>query len=415
MTRSHCGGGEPGRSNGVAASFRTRDGAIAMVATFTLLGAVVGSWASRVPAVRAAAGLGTLGLGLALLGLAVGAVVAMPIVGWLVGRAGSVQATQAGVTLCCVTLPLTSLARDFAELAGALIGLGVSIGTLDVAMNAYAVGLERRVGKPMLSAFHAFYSVGGFIGAGVGALAAGLRQTPTTQFLIVVAFAAVAWIAFVPRRLDVEADLGSTVSQAPRTRRLHQQRIALPVLLLGAIAFCALFAEGAATDWSVIYIHTTVGAGAAAGAATYAGFALAMTVARLSSDRLSDILGPVVVTRLGALVAGCGLGIGLLIGSAAAGIAGFICLGAGLAPIVPNVFRAAAMSPGTSPGAGIATGTTIGYLGFMVGPPLIGAAGHAFGLATGLGFVVLATVVVALLAGMTRISPTAELSAKALG
>jgi predicted MFS family arabinose efflux permease len=381
-----------------------RDGVIAMGTSFLVLGVTIGSWASRVPSVRQAVGLGTLQLGIALLGLAGGAVVAMPFVGWLVGRLGSARLICAGVAMCAITLPLTSFSRTFTELALALFALGTSIGTVDVSINAYAVGLEQRVGRSMLSSFHAAFSVGAFLGAGVGALAAALYASPTTQFLIVAACGAGLWATGVPRRLDWAAGV---LPRAPTrgSRWLRRGRPAhLPpaLLLMGALAFCGLFAEGAAADWSAVYLQATVKAGATVGAATYSIFALAMTVSRLMSDDANERLGTVTVTRVGSLIAGTGLTVALLVRSPVTGVVGFMCLGAGLAPVIPNVFRAAALAEGTSPGAGIATGTTLGYMGFMLGPPLIGVVGHAVGLATALGLVVVALAVIALLAGVTR-------------
>jgi predicted MFS family arabinose efflux permease len=332
-------------------------------------------------------------------------VVAMPVVGWLVGRLGSARLMCIGMPLCCIALPLTSFARSFAELALALFALGMSIGTVDVSMNAYAVAVEKKVGRTMLSSFHAMYSVGAFIGAGIGAAAAAVHATPTAQFLLVVVLNLSLWTALVPRRLDraegrLERDPGH-----PHHRRLRRPafpKLPRPLLLIGALAFCALFAEGAAADWSAVYLQSTVRAGATAGAAAYSIFALAMTVARLLSDRVNEAAGAVVVTRVGAIVAGAGLGLALLVRSAVTGLLGFMFLGAGLAPIIPNVFRAAAGAEGTSPGVGIATGTTLGYLGFMLGPPVIGAVAHAVGLETALGLVVVAAGLMALLAGATR-------------
>ncbi len=384
-----------------------RDGAIAMATSFCALGVIIGSWASRVPAVRHAAGLGTLQLGIALLGLAGGAVVAMPLVGWLVGRVGSARLICTGVPMCLVALPVTSFTRSFAELAAALFALGISIGTVDVSINAYAVGLEQRVGRSMLSSFHASYSVGAFIGAGVGAAAAALQAGPTVQFLAVVVCAGAIWATSVPRRLDWREGLlprgAARVHLSARRRR--PPRIPRVLLLIGAVGFCGLFAEGAAADWSAVYLQGTVGAGAAIAAATYSGFALAMTVSRLVSDDANERFGSVMVTRAGSVAAGTGLAIALLVRSPLTGLLGFMCLGAGLAPVIPNVFRAAAGVEGTSPGTGIATGTTLGYLGFMLGPPVIGAVGHAVGLSTALGLVVLATAVIALLAGTMRNVP----------
>jgi MFS family permease len=378
-----------------------QDAAVAMTVTFTLLGVIVGSWASRVPAVKAATHLSTLELGIALFGLAGGAVIAMPSVGWLAGRVGSDRVTRAGVAMCCLALPVTALAADLPALAAALVALGASVGTLDVGMNTYAVQVEQRLQKRWLSSFHAAFSVGGMLGAAVGAAAAGLHISPLGQFAAVAATCGGCWYATARPRLQ----------SSPRASSPHKDgrgasaraRFPTQLLLLGVIAFCALFAEGATADWSAVYLRGSVGASAAAGAAGYAGFSLAMTLSRLMGDRTTERLGPVRITRFGALLAAGGLGLALVLHTPAAGILGFVCLGAGLAPIVPNVFRAAGHAGEDSPGLGIATGTTVGYMGFMLGPPLIGGVAQEAGLSRALGLVVVAGVVMAALAGVTEL------------
>jgi fucose permease len=379
----------------------TRGAGLAMTLTFAILGVIVGNWASRVPAVRATAHLNTLELGIALLGLAGGAVLAMPTVGWLVGRIGSRSMIYVGVACCCVALPLTTLGRSLGQLAALLLALGASIGTLDVAMNTYAVSLETRSERSMLSAFHAAFSIGGLLGAGGGAIAASLNIGPGLQFSVFAGASAITWATLVARRLSPEfgdvaaADLSSEVGRA-------EGSLSKRLIPLALIAFCGLLAEGAAADWSAVYLQTSTGASAAGGATGYAVFAVAMTISRLWGDRGHDRFGPVNVTRLGALVAAAGLASALAIGSPAAGIIGFGLLGAGLAPVIPIVFRASALSRSSRPGLGIATGTTVGYMGFMLGPPLIGATGRALGLPTALYIVVVANLVIALFAGSTK-------------
>jgi hypothetical protein len=255
----------------------------------------------------------------------------------------------------------------------------------------------------MLSSFHAAYSVGGLIGASVGALVAGVGGRPFAQFALVSVLLALVWVPVAPKRLHPQEQISAATAVEYRLRSLPSQ-VPAQLVLLGSLAFCSFFAEGAAADWSAVYLQGTVGAGMALGALAYAGFSLAMTASRLGSDRAGDRFGPVIVTRLGGLIAGTGLGIALALQVPLAGVAGFICLGAGLAPIAPNVFRAAASTRGTSPGIGIATGTTVGYLGFLLGPPVIGAVGHAFGLSSALWLVVLMCGLITSLASATCIA-----------
>jgi hypothetical protein len=172
------------------------------------------------------------------------------------------------------------------------------------------------------------------------------------------------------------------------------------------LAFASLLAEGAATDWSAVYLQGSVGAGMAVGAIGYAGFSLTMTAGRLLSDRACDRFGAVAVVRGGGLLAAAGLALALLAGAAVPGVVGFALLGAGLAPIIPTVYRAAAQVPGTAAGVGISIGATAGYLGFLLGPPAIGSASRLLGLRAALGIVVIAALLVAACARAT--APASE-------
>jgi len=180
---------------------------------------------------------------------------------------------------------------------------------------------------------------------------------------------------------------------APPTPRLPRA-----LWVLGAAAFCCLFAEGAAADWSAVYVTDALGAAAATGAVAFAAFSLTMTAGRLAGDGLTVRHGPVALVRAGALLGGAGVLAALLAGAPAAAVAGFACLGAGLAMIVPSVFRAAAAVPGVAPGPALATVSTVGYTGFLAGPPVIGALAELASLPAALGLVVLAAAVLAALA-----------------
>jgi MFS family permease len=343
-----------------------------------------------VPALQAHAHVGTATLGLALAGLAAGALVAMPICGWRTARAGSRGTTLACVAAIVVALPIPALATSAAGLVLGAIALGAANGAIDVAMNAHGVEVERRLGRPILSSLHAGFSLGGLIGAGVGALVAGAGVDVRVHFAVMSLVLAAAALAVAPRLLPAGADA------APPGGRL-----ALPprgLWPLGAIAFCCLLAEGAAADWSAVYLHGPLGAGAGTAALGFTGFCVAMTLSRLVGDRLTARTGPVRVVRGGALLATAGLGAALLIAAPAAGVAGFACLGAGVAVVVPTVFRAAGTGHGVAAGAALAAVTTTGYTGFLVGPPVIGAIAGVTSLPAALTLVLAATLLVAALA-----------------
>jgi len=383
-------GPAPGR-----APQRLRRARFAVAAAFLVSGAVLGSWAARVPAVKDRLGLGPGVLGLALVGLAAGGVVSLAVAGALVARLGSRPVTRVALAACCLALPLPAVAPGAPALAAALALLGAGNGALDVAMNAHGVAVEERYGRPILSSFHGLWSLGALAGATAGGLAAGAGVPPAVHLaaagvvLLAAGLAATGWL--LPAGVD-RRDRGPVFARPTR-----------PLAVLAAIVFCGLLAEDAAAQWSAVYLRDALGTGAAVAAAGYAAFSLAMMAGRLTGDRWVARLGPRRFVRVAAAVASAGFGLGLAIARPAAAVVGFTLLGAGISCIVPVTFSAAARIGGTQ-GAGpaIAAISTVGYVGGTVGPPLIGGVAELAGLPAALGLVAALTGLVALLAGGVR-------------
>ena len=367
---------------------------VAIALVFFGDGLLLGSWASRIPAVQRHADLTNARLGVALFAASVGALVAMPVAGWLCVRTGSRGVAVVGLLGGAASLLFASLAGNLGELSAALFGFGAGFGTINVAANAQGLALERRYGRPILSSFHAAFSSGGLAGAGLGAVVAGLGVGPRAHFAALTLLLAVFAAAAGPRLLAREADELQRAAILVRPPRA--------VLVLGAAAFCTMLAEGAAADWSAVYLSRSLGAAAALAALGYTAFSLAMVVSRTVGDRLNVRVGPVWLVRGGGLLAAAGLAAALLNGSTVAALAGFVAMGAGLGVVVPVLFRAAGSMPGISAGVGVAAVSTIGWLGFLSGPPAIGFAAGAVGLRGALGLVVLATLLLALLARSAR-------------
>jgi hypothetical protein len=364
---------------------------LAITLFFFADGLLVGSWAARIPAVQRQAALTSSELGLALFAMALGALVAMPLAGRVSERAGSRRVTVAALLSGSASFFLASVATDLGGLAVALFAFGASFGAINVSANAQGLALERLYGRSILSSFHAAFSTGGLVGAGLGAVAAGLAIAPREHFgalaLALVVVAVAGGRGLLPPAADDPAPARALV-RPPRA-----------LLVLGAAAFFTLLAEGAALDWSAVYLSGSVGSTAGVAALGYTGFALAMATSRLVGDRLNGRFGPVALARGGGLLAAFGLTLALAIGSTPAALAGFAAMGAGLGVVVPVLFRAAGTTPGVSASAGVATVSTLGWLGFLSGPPAIGFAAGAVGLRTSLVLVVVATVGLALLAG----------------
>ncbi|TDC99409.1 MFS transporter [Nonomuraea deserti] len=359
---------------------------------FFLCGAAIGTWTARIPAIKHDLGLSDGRLSLALLAIAAGAVAGMTVVGRLVDRYGSARVMIPAALAQGVVLVPPACARNLGVLAGTLLVFGLVHGVLDVSMNANAVQVERASGRPVMSSFHAVFSIGGFAGAAAGGVFAHLSLTPATTFVsvgVVIVLLAV-WAARWALR------------PAPSARAGAGGRPPKGIVFLGVLAFCCLVGEGAAADWSSVYLHEDLGASAGFAAAGYAAFSATMTAGRLAGDRLAARLGAVALVRGCGLLAASGLGVALLGGHPVAGVIGFACFGAGLSCIVPQVFSAAGHRDPAYAGRALARTAAIGYLGFLSGPVLIGAAAELGGLPRALAIPALLAAFVALAATALR-------------
>ena len=346
---------------------------------FFVNGAVLASWVPHIPAVKAAHALGDGALGLVLLSMAAGSVLALTLAGWLVGRIGSRATTSMAAIALCLTLPLPILSPAIPLLALSLVLVGASNATLDVAMNAQAVLVEREYGRPIMSSFHGLFSLGGLAGAALAGLAIGLGVPPAYH---VVVSAVVALLA-VGRALRwlVPSD-AADASASPVFARPSGVLFGL-----GVLAFFGLLAEGAMADWSAVYLRDTLETTPAVAVAGFAAFSLAMAAGRFRGDRLVSLLGPGRLLGASGAVAACGLGGALLVGAPAAAVIGCGLVGLGISNVIPVLFSAAGHVRGIQAGTALAAVATIGYLGLLAGPPLIGLTAHVTSLPVALGLV----------------------------
>jgi fucose permease len=365
---------------------------LAVSILFFVNGAVLASWLPHIPAVKARLTSGDGQLGLVLLAMAGGALVALPAAGWLIGRLGSRALSSAAAIALCLAMPLPVLSPSLPALVATLAVLGACNGLLDVSMNAQAAVVEQRRGRSIMSSFHALFSLGGVAGAlmASGAMSLGLDDRAHVGLAALVALAAVGLA--LPGLVPATPTPDATAPALARPSRA--------LLALGVLALLGLLAEGAMADWSAVYLHDTLGASPAVAAMGFAAFSLAMAVGRMGGDVLVGLLGPRRVLRVSAAVAALGLAAALLVGQPAVGVVGCALVGLGIANIIPVLFSAAARVPGLYAGRGLAAVATTGYLGFLAGPPLIGAVAEVAGLALGLGVVSAACGFVALRAGV---------------
>ncbi|WP_404541031.1 MFS transporter [Dyella agri] len=360
---------------------------------FLVAGIGMAAWAPMVPYAKARLGLDDATLGLVLLAFGGGSMVSMPLVGFLTHRFGSRKVIVVGGALTCLALPLLALAPDAWTLALVLLYFGAALGALDVAMNAHAVEVERRAAQPLMSGFHGLFSIGGLAGAaGMSLLlAAGLplALASGTIALLLLALVLAQW----PSLLDEVAEA---------ERRPPFRMPGGVVLLLGVLCFISFLAEGSMLDWSALLLRDFHGFPSASAGIGYAVFSVAMALGRLTGDRVVARFGPVPTVRFGACVAAAGFMLAALSAWSWGALTGFVLVGLGAANIVPVMFGAAGRLPGSSPGIALATVTTLGYLGLLCGPALVGFVAHASSLPLALAGVGAMLLLTAALAKLVR-------------
>ena len=341
---------------------RLRIHAAAVAGAFMLNGASFGIWAARIPAVKAQTGLDAAGLGFALLGASVGAVLTMTLGGWLGSKFGTHVMTPLTTIGCAVMMVFIGASFDFASLLLSLLVFGVCQGTMDVSMNANGIAVEHAGAGPIMSRLHASWSIGAFAGALVSTQVAALGIPVLPEFAVAAAGLGIGGVVLKFTMLpDKHAEGGGRI-QLPNG----------PLVLLGFLALCGLMAEGSATDWSGVYLQSTMQASQGVAGLAVTVFTGSMAVARLGGDRLSLRLGSARLVGGGAALAALGLGLALAAQVPAVAIVGFGLMGLGLAAVVPTLFRAAGSQPGIPASVGIAAVSTMGYAGGLIGPPVIG-------------------------------------------
>jgi MFS family permease len=370
----------------------------AVTVVFAINGLLFGAWASRIVAVSNRLELSSGQIGIALGFIAAGSLVAMPLAGRAASRYGSRPATRVALVAFCGASALAPAAPSLVLLCAACVLLGASGGSLDVVMNVHAVTVERHGPRPILSSFHAAFSLGGLVGALLGAGGAAAGIDVRVQLAVLAAVMAVVGVLVTRALLPASADANGKRAPRPAGRRITVDR---RLALLGLLAFCCLLSEGAAADWSAVYLDRDLAATPAVAGLAFAAFSVTMVIGRLAGDALTVRFGPDVLVRRGAIVAAIGMGAALIADDRIAALAGFACLGAGLSIIIPQVFRAAAA--GRDSGPALARVTTLGYVGFLAGPPLIGAVAELTSLPSALALIPLLGAAMAAMAPLTRV------------
>ncbi|SCD96007.1 Sugar phosphate permease [Streptomyces sp. BpilaLS-43] len=351
-----------------------RAGRLATFAYFVLNGFLLGMWIVHIPSVEAHTGISHAVLGWLLLLLGAGAFAGMRLAGPLADRYGARKVVPLSAALCGVALALPGLAGNAWTLGPALLVFGFGNGCLDVSMNTHAVQVERGYGRPIMSAFHALFSIGGVLASLVGAVTLSLGLSAATTLgamaLLGLVAAGTASRALLPPE-SVPAEEAAATEAAGAERGTPSR-----IWILAALAFMLMLSEGVANDWSVLHLKDVLDAPEATAAFAYGAFATAMTVGRLLTDRVAARIGTVAVVRYGSAVAAVGLTVATLAPVVPLALVGWTVFGVGLSGCVPQLFSAAGHADPGAAGANVSRVAGLGYLGMLAGPAVIGPMTH---------------------------------------
>ncbi|OGB28667.1 MAG: hypothetical protein A3F78_15980 [Burkholderiales bacterium RIFCSPLOWO2_12_FULL_61_40] len=361
---------------------------------FAALGVVSAAWGVHIPSVKAHYGLGEAALSLVLVAAASGAVLALLFAGRVIGRLGARHAAALCALVMAFSLGMALHWPSVGLLLLSMVVFGSSLSVYDVAINTEGSALEIAGRRAIMGGLHGMFSVGGMAGA---ALASGLLrvQVSADDQLAAVGLGVALWVLLASRwMLPTERPAQPQSGQSS----VHFAWPRGVLLVIGLLIFVGMSAEGVMYDWCVLYLQQEVHMPQDQAAIGYAAFSGAMALTRFAADTLRARWPERLLLRASGASAACAMALVLLGGSPWGSVAGYALIGAGLAMVVPILYRAASQVPGTTPAAAIAAVSCIGYCGFMVGPPLVGAIAHHLSLTAAMGLVVVAGSALALFA-----------------
>ncbi|AOR35921.1 transporter [Streptomyces fodineus] len=373
---------------------------VALTAFFALDGFVFAGWVVRIPAIKQQTGASAGALGLALLGVSAGAVVTMTLTGRLCRRYGSHPVTVVCAVLLSLSVSLPPLTHSAPALGAVLLVFGAAYGGINVAFNSAAVDLVAALRRPIMPTFHAAFSLGGMIGAGLGGLVAG-ALSPTRHLLGLTLIGLLVTAGAGRTLLRQDAPTPADRSPSPEADPAGPRRTGGRglVLVFGLVALCTAYGEGAMADWGALHLQQDLAASSGVAAAGYSCFALAMTAGRATGTTLLERLGRARTVIAGGTVAAAGMLLGSLATSVWAALIGFAVTGLGLANLFPVAVERAGALTGSS---GVAVASTLGYGGMLLGPPAIGFMADWFSLPTALTSVAALAAVAAVIGVSTR-------------
>jgi len=409
------------QSLSIEAMPQKRAARIAVSSLFFLTGLCFASWASRIPAIQQTLHLSEGGLGSVLLALPIGSMISMPVAGYMISRFGSKNVVMIAGICYAMVLPVLGMAQAAWQLFAILMLFGFMGNMANIAVNTQAVAVEALYGRSIMASFHGLWSLAGFTGAAIGAFMSGQRIAPYQHFLVITAIAAVIvavsakhTVAHTPLKEKVKPLLQGEKLSLGRKIKIgllklisnlrNSWRLVMSLMVLGIIAFCSMICEGTMFDWSGVYFKKVVEAPDGMAGIGYAAFMSTMASFRFIADWLTTRMGHRRVLLLSGILTAAGLLIAVLLPYFATAIFGFLLVGAGVSSVVPLVYSAAGKSKKAEPGVALATVSTVGYLGFLIGPPLIGFVAQASSLSISFSIIAVMGICIAIMGSRIKTS-----------
>jgi fucose permease len=379
---------------------KLREGRRATGAFFGLLGVAVSTWAALVPFAKANLRLDEATLGSILLAFGCGTIVATLAAAPLARRYGSRHLLVVAASALCFVLPLLAHAPSVAALAVLLFWFGAFVGIVGVAANAQAITVQTALGRPVMSSFHAMFSLGGLAGAAGNSL---LLQLGFSPLVCAIDVAAVLVLVIATQAEGLNQDPPVEVNRTSHARR---GLAPLPVLFVGLMTLALYLSEGSIVDWGAIFFREVRGYNAATAALGYAAFSITMAAGRLAGDHIVERVGPVTVVRYGAILAALGFFVMVFGPGPWLGLAGCALIGLGASNVVPTLISASARVSDYPTAAAVSTTVAMGTTGLIAGPALIGFVAQSTGLAIALAGLAVLLLVVGAAADIVGVSPS---------
>jgi MFS family permease len=343
---------------------------IAVGAMFFMSGLCFASWASRIPGIQQTLHLSDAALGGVLLAIPTGLMCSLPFTGWIITKIGSRKLLIIAICFYACLLVGLGAAQNIFQLVGCLWCFGFAGNSANIAVNTQAVATERLYENPIMASFHGIWSMAGFTGAGIGIFMIGHQIIPFHHFIVIMILVIIG-VIFTSRQLKDDSDNPEQEDVVVLSIR-DRLRTMLPLLKLGIIAFCSMICEGTMFDWSGIYFKKVIHAEMGWIGAGYFAFMCTMAMGRFVADWFAGKYGLKLILQISGTLTATGLLVSVVFPYLVPSILGFMLVGAGVSSVVPMIYSSAGKTSTMSPGVALTAVSTIGFSGFMIGPPLIG-------------------------------------------